>query len=50
MPTQLKEITPLFFSPLVSLQVTDSAALNLRLLEETKAMRTSAPGVNVSNQ
>lgn len=50
MKTVLKEMTALFFSPLVLIEVADSADLNRQLLEETAAMRAISPGVKLSNQ
>jgi len=50
MPTTIKEIRPLFFSPLICLEVPDCATLNLQLLKEVRAIRATTPGLQLSNQ
>ncbi|XGB41440.1 MAG: hypothetical protein LVS60_14250 [Nodosilinea sp. LVE1205-7] len=46
----IREIRPLFFSPLVLLEVPDCDGLNRELLLEAAAMRAASPGLQVSNQ
>ncbi|MEI8021589.1 MAG: TIGR02466 family protein [Schlesneria sp.] len=50
METIIKEITPLFFSPLIVVEVPNSADLNRKLLDETASMRRLSPGLQLSNQ